>query len=549
MDAGEGRNINGESPASTRIMVFTNYRDSAEEIVRILRRNEPMVRPHVFVGQAASKNSAGMDQAKQLEITHKFKTGVYNTLVATSIGEEGLDIGEIDLAICYDSKASPIRMLQRMGRTGRKRAGNIVLLQMRGKEVDDFEKAKDNYERMQEMIAKGDKFNFHTARSRRILPRDVALIVDKRVVDIPLENSQLEPPIPKKGRGKILKKPAKNFFMPDGVSTGFVTASRLDGDDEDAEGNIRPRAKPTRKPAKAKTVEVIDEPARWPALTEVLLTDTQERDLQQTYGQVYDDDEDQIITAPALNKHPDRQRVLSRTKFVPHSQRTRDFVDTMARIHRIDESRVAEKERRRGSWNPERDDVSLILVDDEENAPAVAAMARKQPTKAAKKARSRIASNHNGFRMSSDAMEGDGSSPPPPDPHMDLRSQAIDLGTQDTSGEEEAEEDGASEMDSELENFVVGDEEEVSEHNGSSQRMPDSSLPVEVSIRKGTKFYVSQEARGEDSEDEGGEEEDDLPDVGMLTGKPAMTTATPPARKGQNRKRQRRVVEESDSDD
>jgi ERCC4-related helicase len=34
-------------------------------------------------------------------------------LVATSIGEEGLDIGEVDLIVCYDSQASPIRMVRR----------------------------------------------------------------------------------------------------------------------------------------------------------------------------------------------------------------------------------------------------------------------------------------------------------------------------------------------------------------------------------------------------------------------------------------------------
>ncbi|KAK3060579.1 hypothetical protein LTS18_008227, partial [Coniosporium uncinatum] len=341
-------------------------------------------------------------------------------------------------------------------------------------------------------------------------------------------------------------KPAKKFFMPDGVNTGFVTASRLDGDDEDAEGNVRPRAKVLKKPAKRREVEAVDEPARWPALTEVLLTNAQERDLQQMYGQVYDDDEDQVITAPAVNKHPDKQRVLSRTKFVAHGPRTRAFVNTMARIHNIDESRVAEMEQRRGSWNPERDDVSLILVDDDEAPPAAAATSRKQPIKAAKKATTHNPSRQNGFRMSSDAMDGDGSSPPPPDPHMDLRSQAIDLGTQDTSDEEEDEEGGALEIDSELEDFVVGDEEEVSEHDGSSQRMPDSSLPIAASTRKVQKFYLSQEA-GDDGDVDDGEEEDDLPDVGTLTGKSAATAVTRPASKGLSRKRQRRVIE-SDSD-
>jgi Fanconi anemia group M protein len=48
--------------------------------------------------------------------------------VATSIAEEGLDIMEVDLVICFDANVSPIRMIQRMGRTGRKRDGRVDIL-------------------------------------------------------------------------------------------------------------------------------------------------------------------------------------------------------------------------------------------------------------------------------------------------------------------------------------------------------------------------------------------------------------------------------------
>lgn len=41
----------------------------------------------------------------------KFKAGEYNVLVCTSIGEEGLDIGEVDVSICYDNQSTPIRMV------------------------------------------------------------------------------------------------------------------------------------------------------------------------------------------------------------------------------------------------------------------------------------------------------------------------------------------------------------------------------------------------------------------------------------------------------
>ena len=53
--------------------------------------------------------SAFVDAFKILKL---FKEGYYNTLVSTSIGEEGLDIGEVDRIICYDSQKTPIRMVK-----------------------------------------------------------------------------------------------------------------------------------------------------------------------------------------------------------------------------------------------------------------------------------------------------------------------------------------------------------------------------------------------------------------------------------------------------
>jgi Fanconi anemia group M protein len=64
----------------------------------------------------------------QQAVLQKFRAGGYNTIVATSIAEEGLDIMEVDLVICFDANVSPIRMIQRMGRTGRKRDGRVDIL-------------------------------------------------------------------------------------------------------------------------------------------------------------------------------------------------------------------------------------------------------------------------------------------------------------------------------------------------------------------------------------------------------------------------------------
>jgi ATP-dependent DNA helicase MPH1 len=46
------------------------------------------------------------------QVIKQFKDGVFNILVATSVGEEGLDIGEVDLIVCYDAQKTPIRMVR-----------------------------------------------------------------------------------------------------------------------------------------------------------------------------------------------------------------------------------------------------------------------------------------------------------------------------------------------------------------------------------------------------------------------------------------------------
>ena len=329
LDAGEGRGAS--DPSSTKVMVFAHYRDSAEEIARVLRRSDPMVRPHVFVGQANSKGSEGMDQKKQLDIIQKFKTGIYNTLVATSIGEEGLDIGEVDLIICYDASASPIRMLQRMGRTGRKRAGNIVVTLMKGKEENNFVKAKDNYEKMQSEIAMGTRFNFHDEESKRIIPKDIQPVVDKRIIEIPAENSQPDLPEPSK-RGRAPKRPPKKFHMPDGVRKGFVKASRLGNADETSNDEHAHRE---NKPRKTRATS----PEPLLPLDEVLLSATEERIFERKYLDIQGESS-QTVEQPRNDAFPTLQKILRPTKHVTHSRATKVFVEMLQRMHGIKGDRI-----------------------------------------------------------------------------------------------------------------------------------------------------------------------------------------------------------------
>ena len=50
------------------------------------------------------------------------------------MAEEGLDIGSVNLIVSYDCLSSPIRMIQRFGRTGRMNAGYVIVLVTRGEE-------------------------------------------------------------------------------------------------------------------------------------------------------------------------------------------------------------------------------------------------------------------------------------------------------------------------------------------------------------------------------------------------------------------------------
>lgn len=72
----------------------------------------------------------------------QFRTGEINTLVSTSIGEEGLDVGECDLIVAFDTTGSPVRRIQHIGRTGRQRQGRVVALVMEGVQARQYEQAK-----------------------------------------------------------------------------------------------------------------------------------------------------------------------------------------------------------------------------------------------------------------------------------------------------------------------------------------------------------------------------------------------------------------------
>ncbi|XP_004476526.2 Fanconi anemia group M protein [Dasypus novemcinctus] len=154
----------------TRVMIFSSFRDSVQEIAEMLFHHRPVIRVMTFVGHASGKSMKGFTQKEQLEVVKQFRDGGYNTLVSTCVGEEGLDIGEVDLIICFDAQKSPIRLVQRMGRTGRKRQGRIVVILAEGREEHTYNQSQCNKRNIYKAISGNRKVLHFYQRSPRMVP-------------------------------------------------------------------------------------------------------------------------------------------------------------------------------------------------------------------------------------------------------------------------------------------------------------------------------------------------------------------------------------------
>jgi ERCC4-related helicase/ERCC4-type nuclease len=134
--------------ADSRIMVFTNYRDTASSVLDYLKDSgDEIIRPVRFVGQSSRVADEGLSQKKQAEILQKFRDGEFNVLIATSVGEEGIDIPATDMVLFYEPVPSEIRSIQRKGRTGRARAGRVVVLVAKGTRDEAYRWISDRKER------------------------------------------------------------------------------------------------------------------------------------------------------------------------------------------------------------------------------------------------------------------------------------------------------------------------------------------------------------------------------------------------------------------
>lgn len=130
---------------SSKIIVFTQYRDTLEMIHQKLEKEG--IKSAKFFGQASKDGEKGLTQKEQKAIIKAFRMGEYDVLLSTSVAEEGIDIPAVDLVVLYEPVPSEVRMIQRRGRTGRKRTGRVKVLITLGTRDEGYYWSSVNKER------------------------------------------------------------------------------------------------------------------------------------------------------------------------------------------------------------------------------------------------------------------------------------------------------------------------------------------------------------------------------------------------------------------
>jgi Fanconi anemia group M protein len=130
-------------------IVFVQYRDQVKKVVEELNKIQG-VKAERFVGKRD-----GVTQEEQKNTIERFRNKGFNILVASSIGEEGLDIPAVDTVIFYEPIPSEIRNIQRRGRTARTRAGEVIILITKDTRDEAYYWVSRSRERKMRRIVKG----------------------------------------------------------------------------------------------------------------------------------------------------------------------------------------------------------------------------------------------------------------------------------------------------------------------------------------------------------------------------------------------------------
>ncbi len=119
------RKVKEKVQMGKKVLLFSQYRDTVQELVKRLQEED--IKARKFIGQTKKGKEKGMTQKQQKQILEKFEEDDEQVLVATQIAEEGLDIPSVDTVIFYEPIPSEIRHIQRKGRAGRRKKGEVLV--------------------------------------------------------------------------------------------------------------------------------------------------------------------------------------------------------------------------------------------------------------------------------------------------------------------------------------------------------------------------------------------------------------------------------------
>ncbi|XP_055984180.1 ATP-dependent RNA helicase DHX58 [Sorex fumeus] len=101
-------------------LIFTRTRQSAHSLLLWLQQQPGLqtldIRAELLIGAGNSSQNTHMTQKGQQEVIQKFRQGILNLLVATSVAEEGLDIPQCNVVVRYGLLTNEISMVQARGR-------------------------------------------------------------------------------------------------------------------------------------------------------------------------------------------------------------------------------------------------------------------------------------------------------------------------------------------------------------------------------------------------------------------------------------------------
>ena len=229
----------------SKAIIFTSLKDSVYEIVDFVNTTlNGELELSAFTGQDKE-----FSKKHQMHTIDAFRNGDKRVLVSTSVGEEGLDIGEVDIIICYDvASTNPIRTIQRFGRTGRKRSGKVYVFLGKGEETSKFYAAKRNLKKVSEELQKaalnpGSRLELnHPVFQLNSFMRNETVFIEREFEEIVSESEEqeeIEEELQKTEIKQFKKQPEPASARP--IENFFKAATRENENNQKFKTEVKPK--------------------------------------------------------------------------------------------------------------------------------------------------------------------------------------------------------------------------------------------------------------------------------------------------------------------